>query len=347
MRKKLKALGSYIFAGGFTLGVRKHFDVVAHLEGNPYGVKTFRENFPHVPVHVGAEKWPLDEYRGVDFVYSNPPCAVWSTLGKTSTTGAPWDRDPRVKCVRDVFRLLEELEPAVWCWESVPRAYSAGRELVAELSSRARERGYAVSYVLHNAMYLGSYQNRRRFFLVAHRVDLPWRCSFRPPLTALEALERYRGNGDERTMDNVRKPHFTKSLMRWTPPGWPMRRAFEVYRERWPERARRMGTPGFGHRKLYTDRPSFPVLGWMLIHPTKHRPLTVGEMAHLVGFPQTYRWESRSPTAIAALLARGVAPGVGRWLARIVRAGIEAGEPPRSPVQEVNFLEPPGRIETL
>ena len=28
----MKALGSYIFAGGFTLGVSKHFDVEAHFE---------------------------------------------------------------------------------------------------------------------------------------------------------------------------------------------------------------------------------------------------------------------------------------------------------------------------
>ena len=31
----MKALGSYIFAGGFTLGVSKHFDVEAHFEMKP------------------------------------------------------------------------------------------------------------------------------------------------------------------------------------------------------------------------------------------------------------------------------------------------------------------------
>jgi hypothetical protein len=28
----MKALGTYVFAGGFTLGVKKHFDVEAHFE---------------------------------------------------------------------------------------------------------------------------------------------------------------------------------------------------------------------------------------------------------------------------------------------------------------------------
>ena len=31
----MKALGTYIFAGGFTLGVKKHFDVEAHFEMKP------------------------------------------------------------------------------------------------------------------------------------------------------------------------------------------------------------------------------------------------------------------------------------------------------------------------
>ena len=45
----MKALGAYIFAGGFALGVEKHFDILAHFEMKP-GVykKTFQANFPNV-----------------------------------------------------------------------------------------------------------------------------------------------------------------------------------------------------------------------------------------------------------------------------------------------------------
>jgi hypothetical protein len=43
----VKALGTYIFAGGFTIGVSKHFNVLAHFEMKP-GLykKTFQANFP-------------------------------------------------------------------------------------------------------------------------------------------------------------------------------------------------------------------------------------------------------------------------------------------------------------
>ena len=47
----MKALGTYIFAGGFTLGVKKHFDIEAHFESKP-GLykKTFKANFPKVSI---------------------------------------------------------------------------------------------------------------------------------------------------------------------------------------------------------------------------------------------------------------------------------------------------------
>ena len=55
----MKALGTYIFAGGFTLGVSKHFDVEAHFESKP-GLykKTFKANFPDIPVYEGEDDWP-------------------------------------------------------------------------------------------------------------------------------------------------------------------------------------------------------------------------------------------------------------------------------------------------
>ena len=45
----MKALGSYIFAGGFTIGVKKHFDIEAHFEGDgAYGADTFSLNYPDI-----------------------------------------------------------------------------------------------------------------------------------------------------------------------------------------------------------------------------------------------------------------------------------------------------------
>ena len=83
----------YIFAGNFTVGVSKHFRVVAHLEGDNYANKTFALNFPRVPVHWPKESWPD---LSPDLIYANPPCAPWSIVGRSLIVGNDgWRTDPR------------------------------------------------------------------------------------------------------------------------------------------------------------------------------------------------------------------------------------------------------------
>src|SRR5688572_17460201 len=103
---KPTALGAYVFAGGFTLGVKNHFDVQCVYEATPYGVATARRNQPEIPVHVGFENWELPDARSVDFVYGNPPCAAWSPAGSKLQPGTrDWRKDDRVDCTRRHFSL--------------------------------------------------------------------------------------------------------------------------------------------------------------------------------------------------------------------------------------------------
>ena len=72
---KPTALGVHVYAGGFSLGIRKGgFDVVAHLESGDYGLATMRRNQRRVPVHIDPRTWPVAELAGgIDLVYGNPP----------------------------------------------------------------------------------------------------------------------------------------------------------------------------------------------------------------------------------------------------------------------------------
>lgn len=78
----LTALGVHIYAGGFTVGVSKHFEPLGHLEEGKigYGAPSAKLNFPHLPMISGVENWKpfiqdLRSRRGVpDLVYCNPPC---------------------------------------------------------------------------------------------------------------------------------------------------------------------------------------------------------------------------------------------------------------------------------
>ena len=164
----MKALGTYIFAGGFTIGVSKHFNVQAHFEMKP-GLykKTFQANFPDIPVYEGEEEWPRKKFKDkIDFVYCNPPCAPWSNLGSTQKGAQAWRNDPRIACWRNSFNLLKELRPKAIAIESVPRVYSinGGRPMIMELTKEANKLGYQVNHLLIDGGFTGLNHSRKRFF---------------------------------------------------------------------------------------------------------------------------------------------------------------------------------------
>jgi len=70
-RRRPTAVGAYIFAGGFTLGVREYFDVLCHLEDGPYGIATVRHNLPELPIYIEEPSWPLKDLieRNIDLIW--------------------------------------------------------------------------------------------------------------------------------------------------------------------------------------------------------------------------------------------------------------------------------------
>jgi hypothetical protein len=95
-----RALGIYIYGGGFYFGVRDHWNVVAHLEDGPIiNTKVFSHNVPEVPLRF-APDWDLPSLKNkVDVVYANPPCAIWSPIGRSMFHGAKsYLTDPRIEC---------------------------------------------------------------------------------------------------------------------------------------------------------------------------------------------------------------------------------------------------------
>jgi site-specific DNA-cytosine methylase len=356
---KPTAVGSYIFAGGFTLGVRRHFKVLAHLEDGPYGVASMRAAQPDVPVFDDPDRWPSDDLDDVDFLYGNPPCAAWSPLGPRSQRGPDaWRTDPRVECARTFFNLFELLRPAVWAWESVPQAYTRGRGLVNWFVDRAATLGYSTYAVLHNAMYLGAYQHRKRFFLVASKVEIDWcpRWAVCPPaLTALEMLPVDRRGEEPTSVTDYWHPDFIRMVkpgdaLRAVYPRW-LKRVQKRYGKRLTEDLRRRVAPkpNFGNRRVPLDKPCGAVVDAFLIHPTELRYLTLGELLHLSGFPTDYPLVGSTFANRAHQICRGVLPPVGEWLAGNVARALRMSRPaPEQPTfLEINLYSKPGDVREL
>ncbi len=360
MSDKPRAIGAYIFAGGFSLGVRDHFDVACVLEETNYGVATARRNMPEIPVHVGGDRWPIEELKKQewDFIYGNPPCAAWSCNGKNvGANSENWRTDPRVECTRRHFNLLEELRPRAWAWESVPQALTKGKDFVDELAERAARMGYGVTFLLHDAQWLGVPQRRKRFFFVAHADKIHWQApNWAPAPTPVEALSGIAPRGEPATdgeINNKMAPYFSQLA--------PGQRLYKLWESLNPEeqrvigsRGQTVGRPSFGQVRLPRDVVGPATVGYAMVHPTEDRFCAVNELQALAGFPQSWEFVSESKTGEVRrgdadridLIARGVCPPVASWLARCVASSI-GGATAEPVAQLVDLSMPPGQTKPL
>lgn len=334
----MRALGAYIFAGGFTLGVRRHFDVLGHLEETDYGTATVKANMPDVPTVFGVERWApfvrsLGEAR-LDLLYGNPPCAAWSQAG--AKKNRDWRSDARVDCTRRHFSLLEEHRPRAWVWESVTQAYTDGREFVEELTARAVAMGYSVAHVLHDAQHLGVPQVRKRFMFVATDCAFNVKVEDRGTVACGAALSALNDPGEPVEAEIAK----FKDLVRLMEPGEDLRQTWERLTPK-PWETNRLGQvkgrPSFLTKRPRPDRPANVVMKEM-VHPTEPRGLSMREMAVLCGFPPMYEFERPNPS----LIAQGVCPPVGAWIAENIRRCLERDEKEGPTVRTIDVRKPPG-----
>lgn len=352
---KPTALGAYTFGGGFTLGVQKYFKVQAHFEEDNYGVRTAKLNFPKMPIYVGPEEWPRDEFYGVDFVYGNPPCAAWSALGKTIGGGSRWwENDPRVNCSRIHMSLVPSIEPKVWAWESVYRAWGTGRDFIEDMAEYLMTNGYHVYFVLHDAQHIWGRQRRHRIFVVASKVAIDWKCPFVDPITVEQSLfeefpkELERVHGEDFEESRMANDHFSKipkSFWNACPPGTPLRQV----QKKWAESGRKLPKGiwkfGFGVVRLPMERVAGTMVGPDSLHPVENRKLSLEEYAFLCGYPIDWKFETKAHGASVSLMTRAVLPKTGEWLAKNVARATKKDVPIDPGMTLVDFMKAPGRIE--
>lgn len=341
------AIGVDVFAGGLSVGVQRHFNVVAHYEHGAYGANVVRLNHPEIRLFQSASEWPrAPRFPGrrerVRFIFANPPCAPWSS--SSAGRSCPWHADPRVQMFRDAVDLLPSIGPDVLAVESVTNAWtiddSWGREL-------------AKTVLLHDAQWLGVPQARRRLFYVFHRVAVAWLTpDFTRRTTVREAWRGLRVPASTKKTWDATISQTYRALALETRQGETMAKAFNrLYPE--PElnhRGQVKGRPSFLVRRLALDKPSCVVLGEQkLIHPTENRVLYPEELAALVGFPRDYRWPTDERLSkIALMMSQGVSPIVGAWLAEGVAASIERSKRLNRPFLAVqDYRTAPGSYHVL
>jgi DNA (cytosine-5)-methyltransferase 1 len=323
-KKRPTALGAYIFAGGQTVGVeRAGFEVLAHFEDGKYGVPTLMKNRPNIPVYTDPKKWPVDEFRGkVDWVYCNPPCAVFSNAGKSHGSLHGWRTDPRLSCYRRCFGLLDQIQPKVLTIESVTNAYRNGREFMQELEVLADDLGYSTTHLFIDGQYCGLPQSRRRHFSVFTRARFNASApDFSTRVNVSEVLKTVTEPGWHRPVQ-ARLAHIYEKLRprQGVADAWMK----ENPQETWVvENGRVRGRPRMMEARIPWDDIMGAFIGDFYIHPLEPRPIGVNEARALCAYPED--WVLGCPPASAfSEFARSVLPPVAEWVGKQVRATLES-----------------------
>jgi DNA (cytosine-5)-methyltransferase 1 len=318
----MNALGMHIFAGGFTIGVREHFNVLAHLERSNFAVESWKGYCPEIPVHIDGEaRWDTKPYEGVDFLYGNPPCSIWSL----AANGVRAATEPLKEWTRDVVRVGRDVGAKVVAVESVRGAVGKGADMYRGL---AREFGYgAMQFFLVNCYDHGLPQWRPRVFAMFYPdagFEPRWEPARPPKISEVIADDGlgFVTNDEPIELSSVfvnkpvfRHPQFM-DLIAQMEPG-----------ERLDTTAERVGvlveeTRAVAWKTKIPLKPKddgvVPVVYGLakVIHPdpTQPRFLTLRELARLTGYPDDFTFAGRQPEALR-ILGKTVCPPVGAWLA--------------------------------
>lgn len=316
---KYKALGANIFAGGFTVGVQDFFEPTVHLEHGDYGRNVKDINLPHI--ETITTPWP--QIDGIDFIYANPPCAPFSSAANGRLT--PWYRDQRLNCFTDCFNLIYQ-RPKVLAIESVLNAWRKAPEFLLELSSIANAEGYCSTILLHDGKYLGLPQVRRRMFLVIHEIELAFdKMTFHKEIPCDHALLHPPVTDLENDSMLIPDEHTKYLLMHRTYKDNTLAATHDRLGFRNGKGSKR---PAYTSANCRPGRPAPTLIHAMHAHPFEPRFLKTREMARLSGYPDWWDWNiPLGPSGRASLIARGVTPTVGRWLAKLVYMSLDRNRP--------------------
>jgi DNA (cytosine-5)-methyltransferase 1 len=340
----MKALGCYIFAGGFSIGVKKAgFTLLGHLENGPFGAETARHNLK-IPVWEKPNEWPVDRFiQKVDWLYGNPPCSGWSYAGtKTGIKESErWrDHSQTVHTLR-LFSLSKAIQPRVFTWESVAAVKTKAVEFITDQNQEMIKQGYHIYHVLLDGVNCGLPQHRRRFFFIASRVRLNITRPHERWVTVGEVLKDVIDPGPY-----LRCSQTARRIVQQMPRNKTLglRRYFDEHHTpkelSYDKQGRIIGRPTFLSLRVSLNDVSPTITGGcQYYHPFKPRHLSVLEQQLICGYPRTFRFMDPVLHRQYAEIGKAVLPPPAYWLGRIVYGGLMANVKIKPGLTEYNFLK--------
>jgi DNA (cytosine-5)-methyltransferase 1 len=348
-----------LFSGalGLDLGLESAgFEIRAAVESDEQAASTIRKNRPDIAVlqkdirtlsakdilkAAGLQK------TDVAVITGGPSCQSFSTAGQRRSLA-----DPRGGLFTEFLRIVRDLRPRFFVLENVRGILSAAVKhrplakrgpghppLVPDevlgsalkvILSEIDGLGYRVIFDLINTASYGVPQTRQRVIFIGSRdgenIAIP---------RTTHAEERWTTLRDALAGLTEKKPEFIRLPPRWAKyiklvpaggnwrnlPSRMRRHALGAAHKSWG------GRSGF-FRRLSWDKPA-PALttrpnskATLLCHPTRLRPLSVGEYARLQQFPENWKF-SGTASQKYKMIGNAVPPAVGKAIGKMLVRVIE------------------------
>lgn len=343
----LTAYACQDYAGAFASGiVQEGFTILGKAEqDDDFGMAAWMHNAnflaPKLQYHTSSEmvRWPTCK---VNMVFGNPPCSGFSVL----TAAAKWQErgqhGPEAmqnRCMYDLVHMGARCQAEVIVFESVQAASTTGRSLMYELQRMLEDitrKTWHITLVLMNALSVGGWPDRRRFFFIASRlgpVDMPAATAYAQPLSAcigdlIDTVDDDPMSPYSLTSTPKAKRHAALAAAGYWMQGEPCDVAYErAVADGWdgpvPDRSDRIRSM-FTSARWRWDRPARVATATVLdtaVHPIRPRTFTHAEVGRIMGFPSQYdlRGITKLRAKGRALYGKGIPAQSGRWMVEGVR----------------------------
>jgi site-specific DNA-cytosine methylase len=331
-------VGIHCFAGGFTIGMKRVHNVLCQLEIHNFGGETCKA---HNTEFINCSRWEDWPRIDADFCYGNPRCTAFSCYSAGSEKAHGAFAAP-TQDIMDLIQYGVRMGYPIIAFESVQPAFSVGKPLLHHIrDTYLKDAHYRIAHLFVNTAAEGNAQKRRRYFFVAYRDDRNFNVmtpKLRPyrtlvgdvlrPGTPLwdapwnERKLRWTDEYDIHSITNLTDNE--KAII-------PLLRQNELLNDlgrRDPEALRIVSA--YYYKQIYASNSNIPFglhcvrrlslkracpiiisTSGRFVHPVHHRPLKVGELALLMGWPEGFIPRGKDPIA---QIGKGVVPATGEWL---------------------------------
>lgn len=342
---KLKAIDFFCSIGGMTYGFRKAgIDVKAGIDIDPSCKETYEYNNPGSKfIEADIKAYSFEQLKKDTRIKENDdnlifigcsPCQYWSIMN-TDKTKSMLSKNLLV----DFQKFTEHFKPGYIVVENVPGIIKKrSRSRLKKFVRRIKQLGYSVKYDILNAGHFGVPQNRRRFTLVASRVNH----NISLPIVDKKKVLSVRDFiGIENGFPKIKAGHIDKTKFKHSAAGLTENNLKRIKltkknggtRERWSKKKDLQIDAYNGkdnsfrnvYGRMSWNKPAPTITtrfnslsNGRFGHPEEDRAISIREGATLQTFPKYYDFKEKSMGKIARHIGNAVPPKLAYNIAKLL-----------------------------